>query len=130
MNNAARERSHDSTDPRAPLWPLVAIPVVLWAVQGMAGWAIASRICLRPDRFGSARVAVAVVTILFIVVAVASFLVARRYWHVPRGASEPTPEERARYVAGEGLFFSILLGLGLLFALLPSLILGQCGWAR
>jgi len=130
MSERAREPSRESTDPRTSLWPLVAIPVLLWAVQGLSGWAIASRICLRPDRFGSGRVAVAVVTILFIIVAAVSFLVARRFWHAPRGGSEPTPEERARYVAGEGLFTSVLLGLGLLFALLPALILGHCGWAR
>lgn len=120
----------------AAWWPLAAPPLV-WALQGALAWRLASQAC--PGARGgtlsdaTARAGVAVVTVVAIAITLAALLLTRARLH---GAAPPAPDadavadERRLAVLWAGGFVAAAFTAGLVYGVLPALLVGVCRTMR
>ena len=111
----------------------LAVPPVAWAAQGLFGWFVAGHVCRGAGAAapcfgpGAARLLVAAATLLALGATVATLVAARGRYRADGAAA--VADERRRFVAFAALVTATALGVGLLWAGLPVLLLPFCGGA-
>lgn len=111
------------------VWLAVASVPIVWAAQGLVGWAVAARSCGRGDAAAvTARTVVVATTVVALLLSAWAFHTGRAQPDAP-GATDVVHERRT-FVAFAAAFVAAMLGIGVLWAGLPALLVRTCGEIR
>jgi hypothetical protein len=99
-----------------------------WIVQGLAGWFVGARICTQMS-IGAVRIVGGAVGLAAVAVAGAGIVVGRDNWRRTTTRERPTAD-RIEFLTVGGLFVSVSFAVGILWALLNSVLLNVCGGMR
>jgi hypothetical protein len=140
--NPDREPDRETPSPRVPgPWILAGLAVLVWMAQGAVTWFIIGHACPPGERqwpLGVARWVAFGVTIAALVVTVAAIVrsvgLLRGTDPLPEGEQQPAPtetmSEQRRFTAMLGLLVGAALSLGMVFAVLSTLVIRVCGETR
>jgi len=130
-----RNLDDDAATPSTPvlLAALLGGPVA-WTLHLFVSYAVVAADCA--TRWSGARVTVVIVTVVALLATAASGLLARRLWMRSRAIDRPTDDHwdarmgertaRVSFLMVSGLVLSILFGIAILYAGLPTIYLATC----
>jgi hypothetical protein len=110
------------------LWfALLAAPAA-WAIAGLAGWGVGSRICTSMS-IGSVRLVLGAISAVALAVAVAGLFVAAGNWRITSMAPD-VAGDRMAFMAAGGAFVSVAFVIGLIWFGLNTVLVDTCGGMR
>jgi hypothetical protein len=116
---AAAHASSDSAPRPIGLWFGLLAPPIAWIAQGLGSVWVTTQACHHPGDTRLARSVVMGLALGALAVTLAASSYARR--QLGRSAGQP----RRKMMAIGGIFLAVTLGLGILWAGLPALLLGK-----
>jgi hypothetical protein len=116
-------RASPARGPRSVgLWYGLLAPPIAWSIQGLGSFLVASQACHDTRGSGSARSVVIGLALAALAVTLSALGASTLAY---RKLRKSTGETRRDMMALGGIFLAITLGLGVLCAGLPALILGK-----
>jgi hypothetical protein len=121
--------------PRGSLraWLGLFVPPAAWAVQLMGSWALGEVVACAPANrtmgtlFGVHLNAVAaVMNAALLAISVLAGIGSLAEWRARRAEHDPTPEQRATWLALAGVISSILFSLGIVMSFRPTGLIDRC----
>lgn len=126
--------TRESAPSRRRLWFGVAAPPVAWSLHTAASFFLFVGLCRHGHHQAAARVLVLVVTALGLAGCGAGGAVAYAAWAQLRGGRRLIEAEgrgQDEMLALVGLFMAVIFGVGVIWAGLQSLVMGDlCEWTR
>jgi hypothetical protein len=121
--------------PRGSLraWLGVFVPPGAWAAQLVASWALGEVIACAPANrtigtlFGvHVNAVAAAMNAALLAISVLAGIGSFAEWRARRAEHDPTPEQRATWLALAGVISSILFSLGIVMSFLPIGLVNRC----
>ncbi|WP_134682059.1 hypothetical protein [Paracoccus ravus] len=114
---------HDS------LWYMIFAPGI-WALHFVAVYGWAATICAKGAPYGLARIGIAAVTVIALVLILWHGVLAWRQWDLLDDGdhvhARPTAGDRREFLGHAGLLLAIVALVGVVFVSLPAIFIGDC----